>query len=261
MHTATAIAEYAASVPYAELTHGAVHAAKARLPEALARVMALWLDDPSKIVRDWAAVNASEGGATVIGTRMRSAPAAAAFANTVMFVASGEPYSHGLESVPGLLALADFAGATGQDLVLSLVVAYDVAAATGDAFAAGVAGGGAMLSLDAEDIELALAFPHLESDGALGAGAVARDVVSAVCLAQLGLGGMDEATFPSVAALPEKGAVHAIESEAGMEEMKAAFSQACEMVLRQIQIDSALALCEELDEIESVQDLLECLVV
>ena len=253
------VAEYAATLPYSELTHPAVHSAKARVLEMLARQTSNWLGEASKIARDYAYLNESHCGSTIVGTRSRVAPEVAAFVNTLQ--AAGDDEEPGsLEIMPALFALAELAGKGGQDLILGVVVAHDVAAETQSLFAAGAAGSGAMLGMDEDTIELALRFGANPATGGFEAASIARDVVTACCLAQMGIGGAAIPDLPAGADFPTPRVTHSIETafdDAAGEH----FAEAAEQVLRPVQIESVLHLVETLDELDSLSDLFDCLVV
>lgn len=252
------VADYAATLPYSELTHPAVHCAKARVLEMLARQTANWLGQASKIARDYAYLNESHAGSTIVGTRSRVAPEVAAFVNTLQAGSDEEPGS--LEIMPALLALAELAGKGGQDLILGVVVAHDVATETRSLFVAGAAGAGAMLGMDEDTIELALRFGTNPASGGFEAATVSRDVVTACCLAQMGIGGAAIPDLPASAEFSIPRVTHAIEAACD-DKASDLFAEAAESVLRPIQIESVLHLVETLDELDSLSDLFDCLVV
>jgi 2-methylcitrate dehydratase PrpD len=252
------VAEYAATLSYSELTHEAVHAAKDVVFELLTRQTANWLGEVSKIARDYGYLSESHLGATIVGTRVHISAEVAAFVNTLQAV--DESGTSVLDSVPALFALAELTGRSGQDLILGIVVAYDVASASPNPFVAGVAGSGALLGLDPDTIELALRFGAVPASGGFEAATTSRDIVTACCLAQMGIGGAAIPDLPDAVELPIPRVSHAVEaaaSEAGARR----FAEAAQDVLRPIQIESVLHLVETLDELDSLTEIFDCLVV
>ena len=278
MSRAEQIAAYATGLPYSELTHEAVHVTKDRIVDTIGAMMAGWLSEPAKIARDYASLHVAVAGASVVGIRGLFTPEAAAFANSIQLTSStlGDATPDGeispCEVIPPLLALGESLGTKGEDLILGLVVAYDVAAATHDLFAAGVAGAGAMLARTSEEITLALTFPPIAGASAMNAPCIARDVVMATMLAAMGLG-VDEGEDEDVTLdLPERGGRHWVEqalyagpegesvlldSEAVAEKFVALTGE----LLREQQLSNFFEMIARLDELEDVGMLMECLVV
>jgi hypothetical protein len=129
-----------------------------------------------------------------------------------------------------------------------------------------------MLGQSVETIEMALSFPTVPVSSALGPACVARDVVSAVTLSQLGLGNEDPPEFETIAELPDRGGQHCVEKavfinedgdaqEMSDSEVLEKFSSLTGFVLRGSQVESAYSLIQSLDELEDVGDLMDCLVV
>lgn len=177
MSLAHKIANFACNLPYDELTHEAVHEAKRRMIDSLGCALGAWLEEPPKIARYLAGLCSSEIGATVIGTRHRSTPENAAFANGAMIryfdyndtYLSKEP-AHPSDNIAALLAIAEAFDIGGEDLILGIVVAYEVQCRLCDAYSirkrgwdhvtygsfSTVAGCGAMLGFSEEKMVHAL---------------------------------------------------------------------------------------------------------
>lgn len=254
----SSVAAFAATLSYSELTHGAVHGAKASLLNVLALQMAGWLGEASKIARDYGYLNEAHTGSTIVGTHTRAAPEVAAYVNTIHLSSDSAP-SAAMSAVPALLALGELAGKGGHDLILGIVVAYDVAACTDEAFAAGVAGAGAMMGMDEETIELALGYGSAPSPGGFERAISARDIVTASCLAQMGMGGAAPG-FEIAQGLSIPRVKYSIE-EASDNGAVEDFVESAELLLRPVQIESVLHIVETLDEVETLVDLFDCLVV
>src|SRR5262249_11443703 len=74
-------ASYACELTYDSLTPEAIRTAKARIIDTLGALVAGFFGDPCRIARNLAARMPDPGGATIIGTRMKTTPDMAAFVN------------------------------------------------------------------------------------------------------------------------------------------------------------------------------------
>lgn len=177
MDLARKIAKFAAELTYDQLTNEAVHEAKRRVLDSFGCAMGAWLAAPPKIAREVASYTVGDPGATVIGTRHVSSGDLAAFANGTMFryldyndtYLSKEP-AHPSDNIAALLAAAEMFGIGGEDLILGIVVAYEVQCRLCDAYSirsrgwdhvtygsfSTVAGIGAMLNFSEDQIVHAL---------------------------------------------------------------------------------------------------------
>jgi 2-methylcitrate dehydratase len=177
MTLAGKIADFATGLTYDQLTQEAVHEAKRRVLDSLGCAMGAWLAEPPKIAREVAYMAHSPVGATVIGTRHRSSAELTAFANGTMFryldyndtYLSKEP-AHPSDNIAALLAVAESHALSGRDLILGIVISYEVQCRLCDAYSirkrgwdhvtygsfSTVAGCGAMLQFDAETMVHAL---------------------------------------------------------------------------------------------------------
>ncbi|MBX7132135.1 MAG: MmgE/PrpD family protein [Fimbriimonadaceae bacterium] len=278
MSRAEQIAAYATGLPYSELTHEAVHATKDRIVDTIGAMLAGWLSEPAKIARDYASLHVSPTGASVVGVRGMYTPEVTAFANAIQLTASnlGDATPDGefspCEVVPPLLALAEALGTKGEDLILGLVVGYDIAGVTQDLFASGVAGAGAMLARSQEEVMLALTFPTVAGLTAMNAPCTSRDVVMATMLAAMGLG-VDDAEDDGVdLAMSDRGASHWVEQALytgpdgemvllNSDEIAEKFVTLSGELLRDQQVTNFFELMAHLDELEDIGMLMECLVV
>jgi 2-methylcitrate dehydratase len=177
MSLAAKIARFAHNLTYDQLTHEAVHEAKRRMIDSFGCALGAWLEEPPKIARYLAGLSTSEIGATVLGTRHRSSPENAAFANGTMIryldyndTYLGREPAHPSDNIAALLALAEAFEIGGADLILGIVAAYEVQCRLCDAYSirkrgwdhvtygsfSTVAGCGAMLGLTEEQIVHAL---------------------------------------------------------------------------------------------------------
>lgn len=131
----TAITEYAMRLDYGALSPAAVRGAKVSVIDTLASLVAGFFGEPCVIARELAARMPLADGVTVVGTHMKTTPDMAAFVNattarfpelTDIYHAPGSSVAHPSDVVLPILAAAEYAGATGRDLVTAIVLAYEV---------------------------------------------------------------------------------------------------------------------------------------
>lgn len=141
MTLAEKIARFSCNLTYDQLTDEAVHEAKRRVIDSMGCAMGAYLAEPPKIARDLAFLSVGDPGATVIGGRHQSSIENAAFANGVMFryldyndtYLSKEP-AHPSDNIAALLAMAEAFEISGEDLILGIVVAYEIQCRLCDAY-------------------------------------------------------------------------------------------------------------------------------
>ena len=118
------------------------HAAKRALSDSVAVALGA-LDHPaSHIARRFAAQFATPTGDVLWGTSIRTNPDLAAFVNGSLlrcydyndFFVGQRNSGHPSDMAAGVIAAAEWAGASGEDLLVSLAVGYEVVAAAFDAF-------------------------------------------------------------------------------------------------------------------------------
>jgi len=129
------LTDYACGLRYEDLQPEAIHAAKVRVIDTLGALLGGFFGEPCRIARNMAAQLPMPTGATVIGTRMKTAPDVAAFANaaTARYVEMNDVYhwpgsagGHPSDVLTPVLAAAEHAGASGRDLLTGIVLAYEV---------------------------------------------------------------------------------------------------------------------------------------
>jgi 2-methylcitrate dehydratase len=129
------LADYAFDLDYARLTPEATHAAKVRVIDTLGALIGGFFGESCRIARDFAALYPCPAGATVIGTRMKVAPDAAAFANGTtardgeindVYYWPGSGGGHPSDLLAPVLAAAEHAGSSGRDFITGVVLAYEV---------------------------------------------------------------------------------------------------------------------------------------
>lgn len=134
MLSAEKLAHWTHKLKYGDLTKEAVHEAKRRFIDSLGTALGAYRSKPAQIARQTAlAVTIKTGGAVVLGTKHRTTPDLAAFANGAMVryldyndtYLSKEP-AHPSDNIPAALAVAQAAGRSGKDLILATVIAYEI---------------------------------------------------------------------------------------------------------------------------------------
>jgi len=127
------IADYALGLKFADLPRSVVHEARKRVVDSFACMLGGMESPPAR-----AAIGASPGvsrglSATVLGTKLRTTPEHAAFANGVLVryldfndtYLSKEP-SHPSDNIAAALSAAEASGAGGADFITALVAGYEV---------------------------------------------------------------------------------------------------------------------------------------
>src|SRR6476620_12216736 len=88
------LSNYAAGLAYERLDEQTVHAAKVRVIDTFGALVGGFVGEPCRIAREVAAQMGSSNGATIVGTRDRTAVDMAAFVNgvTARFVEMNDVY-------------------------------------------------------------------------------------------------------------------------------------------------------------------------
>jgi 2-methylcitrate dehydratase len=117
---------------YENLSKSVVHVVKRHVIDALGCALGCYHLEPARIARAHALEVASTPGATLLGTRHRSSPELAAFANGVMVRyldfndTNGGNSGHPSDNVPAVLAAAEYAGADIRTAIAGIVIAYEL---------------------------------------------------------------------------------------------------------------------------------------
>ena len=134
MGKAEEISRFAVGTNYADLGPDTIHETKRRMIDSFATAFGSFQSIPATIVRKVASMGSCDkGAATIIGSVARVTPDMAAFANSTMIryldyndtYLSLEP-AHPSDNIGATLAAADSRGATGKDLILGTVIAYEI---------------------------------------------------------------------------------------------------------------------------------------
>lgn len=127
------LAQFAVSAPYEELSETARQQLKIRILDGLGCAIGALESEPAKIIRRDLTEFDTGGQCTLIGGG-RASPEHAAFYNgaTVRYLDFNDSYlakgetCHPSDNLAPVLAAAEYAGATGRDLMTALAVAYQV---------------------------------------------------------------------------------------------------------------------------------------
>ena len=137
------LTSYACGLNYDGLSPEAIHAAKVRIIDTLGALIGGFFGEPCRIARNLAAQMPNPGGATVIGTRMKTTPDMAAFVNatTARYVEMNDTYhwpgssdGHPSDVVTPVLAAAEHAQVSGREFITGVVLAYEVFLRISDVF-------------------------------------------------------------------------------------------------------------------------------
>lgn len=132
---------YAAKLKFEDLPAETVHQVKRLMVDSLGCAIGAFTSEPAKAARELAACFTGAMTATVLGTRDRTAPDLAAFANGTMVryldfndAYGGKDTSHPTDNFPVVLAAAEAYEATGRDFITGAVLAYEVQTAFSDTY-------------------------------------------------------------------------------------------------------------------------------
>lgn len=134
-------ADYAVNLKYEDIPEACILEAKRRIIDSLGCAMGAIDSDPATIARKLASTTSCDNGATVIGTDHISTPDHAAFANGVLFryldfndtYLSKEP-AHPSDNIAAILAVGESIGASGKDILMAIVLAYEIQCRLCDAY-------------------------------------------------------------------------------------------------------------------------------
>jgi len=137
--TVDRLASYAAALRFEDLPPEVVHQAKRVLVDSIGCGLGAFTAEPVAIARQLASTIRGESEATVLGTRIRTTPDIAAFANGTMirYLDFNDAYlsSHPSDNFGPVLAAAEAGGVSGRDLLTGCVLGYEVQSAWADTFA------------------------------------------------------------------------------------------------------------------------------
>lgn len=222
------ISDYAITLDYDSLSPTTVRETIKRVIDTFGCAMGSYLMEPPRIARAHAMEVTSKPGATLLGTRHRTSPELATFANGVMArysdfsdMAVGKKAGHPSDSIMPVLAATEYCSGDMRDFITGVVLAYELQDRIGDSCVgvldggwdyviynaiAAAAGAAKAMKLNKEQTANALALAvvpnvatHQTRRGQLSmwkgcaAPNAARNGVFAAMLARRGLTGPDEA--------------------------------------------------------------------
>ncbi len=134
MLLAERLADWTDRLKYGDVTREAIHETKRRFIDSLATSLGAYRSKPATIVRALALAHPyPRHGAVVVGTKRRTTPDMAAFANGahIRYLDYNDTYlskepAHPSDNIAATLAVAQAANATGKDLILATVIAYEI---------------------------------------------------------------------------------------------------------------------------------------
>jgi 2-methylcitrate dehydratase len=145
--TTRILADYVTNLTFKQLPAKTVHAAKQRLVDTLGCALGGYTSEPAAIARHVAARQSGEPSARILGSGARTSMEMAAFTNCVMarYLDYNDTYisvgsGHTSDMIPACLAVADAHNASGSNLLLSIVAAYEVYTGLADVVPARVLG-------------------------------------------------------------------------------------------------------------------------
>ncbi len=133
MNLAEHLADYVHSTNYQDVPENVVHETKKRIIDSLACAIGAFNADPVRISRKVAESARDSQGSTLFGTRKKTTPDLAAFVNGIMVryfdyndtYLSREP-AHPSDNIGPCFSVAESERVTGRDLLLSIILAYEI---------------------------------------------------------------------------------------------------------------------------------------
>ncbi len=133
MNLAERLADYVHSTNYQDVPDNVVHETKKRIVDSLGCAIGAFTADPVKISRKVAEAARHSKGSTLFGTRKKTTPELAAFVNGIMVryfdyndtYLSKEP-AHPSDNIGPCFSVAESEQGTGKDLLLSIILAYEI---------------------------------------------------------------------------------------------------------------------------------------
>lgn len=132
MQLAEKLAAYVDSLQYSDLGHDVIHAAKQRVVDSMGCALGGTNSAPARSILSYAQT-LPDGVSTIFFSRRKVATDIAAFLNATMvrFLDYNDGYfslepGHPSDSIAACLAVAEAEDLNGQDLILSMVIAYEI---------------------------------------------------------------------------------------------------------------------------------------
>ena len=133
MTLAEKLADYVHSTNYNSVPENVIHETKKRIIDSLGCGIGAFKEEPVKISRKVAEAARDSQGSTLFGTRKKTTPDLAAFVNGIMVryfdyndtYLSKEP-AHPSDNIGPCFSVAESEHVTGKDLLLSIILAYEI---------------------------------------------------------------------------------------------------------------------------------------
>jgi len=133
LNLAEELADYVHSTDYQSVPENVIHETKKRIIDSLGCAIGAFSADPVKISRKVAEIAQDTQGSTIFGTRKKTTPDLAAFVNGIMVryfdyndtYLSKEP-AHPSDNIGPCFSVAESERSTGKDLLISIVLAYEI---------------------------------------------------------------------------------------------------------------------------------------
>ena len=131
--TVETLVRFASGLEYEDIPAEAIWEAKRRIIDSIAIALAGFQEEPSVIARRFALASTGSPGATVIGTKHVAFPELAVLANGTMLHSQdfmdtylSRESLHPSDTIAAVLAAAEVAERNGNDVILGVVLAYEV---------------------------------------------------------------------------------------------------------------------------------------
>ena len=127
------IADWALATDFTSLDDRTIHEVNRRVLDSLGTALGAWRSRPARVTRAVATGVQMSGGASVLGSRHRTTPDLATFTNgaLVRYLDFNDTYlskepAHPSDNIPACWAVGQVVGASGQDIVAAIALAYEL---------------------------------------------------------------------------------------------------------------------------------------
>src|SRR6201984_1819195 len=127
------LADYSCELKFEDLSKEVVHEVRRRMVDSIGCAIGAWNEEPCKIARGVASEFSAKNGSTIIGTAHQAPPDWAAFATgcCIRYFDYNDTYlskepAHPSDNISPCFSVAESERSTGKDLLLSIVLAYEI---------------------------------------------------------------------------------------------------------------------------------------
>ncbi|MEE9295538.1 MAG: MmgE/PrpD family protein, partial [Phycisphaerae bacterium] len=127
------IATWVNDLEYQDLDEGTIHEVKRRVIDSIGCALGAYHSDPGRITRALAESRNDSRAGMVLGTRHRTSPELAAFANgtLIRYLDYNDTYlslepAHPSDNLSAAIAVTQATGKSGQDAILATVIGYEI---------------------------------------------------------------------------------------------------------------------------------------